>query len=62
MDYPDLFVNFQKIIELKMKALAILALLLPLALTLDCPTTSEIPVMDERTQKYTSALVYQVTP
>ena len=44
-----------------MRCLYILAVLLPLAASLNCPNPPDIAVMDERTQKYTAALIYQVT-
>ena len=43
-----------------MRYLPLLAILLPLAASLNCPNPSDIPVMDERTQKYTTALLFQV--
>ena len=43
-----------------MKAFVVLMLVLPIVMSENCPDPRDVPVIDERTQKYTAALVYQV--
>ncbi len=46
-----------------MKSLLLIAVvLLPVVFSENCPNPQDVPVMDERTNKYTGALVYQVKP
>ena len=44
----------------RMKAFVVLMLVLPIVMSENCPDPRDVPVLDERTQKYTAALVYQV--
>ena len=44
----------------RMKAFVVLMLVLPIVMSENCPDPRDVPVIDERTQKYTAALVYQV--
>jgi hypothetical protein len=43
-----------------MNVLVVLLLILPIVISENCPNPQDVPVIDERTQKYTAALVYQV--
>ncbi len=47
---------------MKSLLLLIAVVLLPVVFSENCPNPQDVPVMDERTNKYTGALVYQVKP